>query len=88
MKIDVYDTYATTANGSTVHFDVFLKSGEHKDKALEYAALFLDEIGERTGNITLDRCNFCHSEIANPAVIKAVELNGHFIFRMGGCPKA
>jgi hypothetical protein len=88
MKIDVYDTYAKTANGSIVHFDVFLKSGEHKDKALEYAASFLDEIGESTGSITLERCNFCHSEIANPEVIEAVELSGYFILRMEGCPKA
>ena len=33
MKIDVYDTYATSKNGNIMHFDVFIPNGENGDKA-------------------------------------------------------
>ena len=33
MEIDVYDTFASSKKGSTIHFDVLLTSGGKKDDA-------------------------------------------------------
>lgn len=86
MKIDVYDTYATLSKGTKVHFDVFLETGQPKGKALEIAKLFLEELGETASNITVDQCDFCHKEIANPDVKKQIEIQGFYILKMEGCP--
>ena len=62
MEIDVYDTFASSKKGNTIHFDVLLPSGGNKEDASEYARVFLEKIGEAAE--TLDSCNFCHSEKA------------------------
>ncbi len=84
MKLDVYDTYATTAQGSMIHFDVLLPTGENRDKALAYANDFLNEIGESTNAVKVAHCNYCHTAMANPYVQKQVETDGYFILRMEG----
>jgi hypothetical protein len=86
MKIDVYDTYATFTGGKKVHFDVFLETGQPKSKALEFANLFLKELGETTHTISLDQCEYCHREVANPNVKKQIEMAGYYILKMEGCP--
>jgi hypothetical protein len=62
MKIDVYDTYATSKAGKTIHFDVFLPNGGSKETAVQYARIFLESIGEAADALKSERCNFCHSE--------------------------
>lgn len=86
MKIDVYDTYSTSKNGSTIHFDVFLPHGDNKETALRYARQFLDAIGEPSQGLKSERCNFCHSESANPMVEAEINRSGHYILQMEGCP--
>lgn len=86
MKIDVYDTYVTSKKGTTIHFDVLLPSGGKKDMALKFAQMFLEEIGESADSLKQERCNFCHSEIANAAMEKKIQEDGHFILQMEGCP--
>jgi hypothetical protein len=87
MLLNVYDTYATTINGTILHFDVFLPSSNgNKNTAIRYAKIFLQQIGESIDAITLDRCNFCHTETANPVVKKHIEGNSYFILQMEGCP--
>jgi len=86
MKIDVHDTYATSKNGNTIHFDVLLPHGSSKETALRYARQFLDTIGESLESLKSERCNFCHTESANPAVAESIERTGHYILQMEGCP--
>ena len=86
MKIDVYDTYATTKVGKTIHFDVFLPNGGSKETALQYARAFLESIGEAADALKSERCNFCHSEGAHPVVETAIAKSGHYILQMEGCP--
>ena len=83
MNIDVYDTYATSKAGKTVHFDVFLPSGGNKETALRYAYAFLESISETAEALKSERCNFCHSEQANPVVEAEIAKSGHYILQMG-----
>lgn len=86
MKIDVYDTYASSKTGNIIHFDVLLPSGASKELALQYARAFLGSIGEAADTLKSNRCNFCHSESADPYVEKEIAKAGHFILQMEGCP--
>lgn len=86
MNIDVYDTYATSNSGKTIHFDVFLPSGGDKETAVRYARTFLESIGETAEALKSERCNFCHSERANPVVEIEIAKSGHYILQMEGCP--
>lgn len=86
MKIDVYDTYATSKAGKTIHFDVLLPSGGNKETALRYARAFLVLIGQTADALKSDRCNFCHTESAHPLVETEIAKSGYYIFQMEGCP--
>lgn len=87
MKIDVYDSYAQRADGGQMHFDVFVESGASADLALSYGRAWLASIGESGDSLNQSRCNFCHTESANPAVQTMVLQQGFFILQMEGCPE-
>lgn len=87
MKIDVYDTYATSKKGKTIHFDVLMPNGGSKKAALQYARTFLASIGEEADALKSERCNFCHTENAHPVVEAEIAKSGHYILQMEGCPK-
>lgn len=86
MKIDVYDTYATSKTGKTIHFDVFLPNGGSKETAVQYARAFLESIGEAADALKFERCSFCHSEPAPPVVEAEIVKSGYYILQMEGCP--
>jgi Domain of unknown function (DUF2024) len=86
MKVDVYDTYATSKTGHTIHFDVLLASPSQASTAYETAVKWLDEIGENGSSLSQSRCNFCHTENASTTVIADVESQGFHILQMEGCP--
>ena len=85
MKIDVYDSYAKS-DGRLLHFDVFVQSGTSSQKALEYGKQWLKSIRESPDSLDQSRCNFCHSEIANPEVERTINQQGYFVLQMEGCP--
>ena len=84
MEIDVYDTFASSKKGNTIHFDVLLPSGGKKEDASKYARVFLEKIGEAAE--ALDSCKFCHSEKADVEVEKQIQSDGHHIVQLDGCP--
>lgn len=86
MNIDVYDSYAKSTDGRLMHFDVFVKSGVSADEALKRGRDWLKAIGEDPLALQQQRCNFCHSEVANPKVKRAVEVEGFYILQLEGCP--
>ena len=86
MKVDVYDTYATSKTGHTIHFDVLLASPSKASSAYEFALKWLNDIGEKDAELRQSRCNYCHSENASKAVIVDIESNGFHILQMEGCP--
>ena len=86
MKIDVFDSYANDENGKTIHFDVLVPSDSSPEQALTYGREWLESIGQSANGLQQTHCNFCHSEMANPAVQKAINNQGYFILQMEGCP--
>ncbi len=86
MKIDVYDSYAKDKQGHLIHFDVLVEAGTSPDKAWKYGQEWLESVGKSADDLQQNRCNFCHSEAANPNVQKIVEQDGYFILKMEGCP--
>jgi hypothetical protein len=82
----VYDTYAKTAQGKIMHFDVVLDE-QDAEKALVYAKKWLSEIGEADAQVDSRTCMFCHSAEA-PADLRAeIDKQGYAIYKMEGCPK-
>ncbi len=86
MNVHIYDTHVKTDEGQYYHFDV-LVSDTSKDKATEFAALYLKSIGVEGADIQQQSCNFCHSELANPSVQQQLRTQGFSIIPMQGCPK-
>ncbi len=87
MKVDVYDTYATSASRTTIHFDVLVPTETSSETAFAYARQWLDKVGLGDAELKQSRCNFCHSEKADARVVSDIETDGFHIIRMEGCPQ-
>ncbi|NOT86152.1 MAG: DUF2024 family protein [Methylococcaceae bacterium] len=81
----VFDTYATTAKGRTLHFDVVLDE-QNPELALDYAQQWLQSIGEGDANVSLKTCVFCHSAEVPVALRNDIDKRGYAIIKMEGCP--
>ncbi len=86
MKVHIYDTHVTTSNGNYYHFDV-LVSDETISRATEFAQQYIKKLGLLEAEIDQKKCNFCHSEMANPTVQDEILNSGYYIIPMQGCPK-
>ena len=85
MNIDVYDTSVRTADGSVLHFDVLLPSGD-ASRARQYAYEWLLSMGMIPEHMALEQCLYRHSETANPLLQQRIRQSGYYIIPMGGCP--
>jgi len=86
MKVHIFDTHVTTANGNYYHFDV-LVSDETAGRATEYAERYMKQLGLSEAEVDQKRCDFCHSEMANPEVQEEILRSGYYIIPMQGCPQ-
>ena len=85
MSVHVFDTYAYTASGQRLHFDVLLPT---KDPALALviAKQWLTEIGEADAEIRREGCAFCHTAAALPEFDETIAKQGYAIYKLEGCP--
>lgn len=81
----VFDTYAKTAKGKIMHFDVVLDVKD-QEKAMIYAKQWLAEIGEPDAVVNQTNCMFCHSAEAPPELRKQIDSQGYAIYKLEGCP--
>lgn len=86
MKLDIYNTHAVHRDGKVMHFDVLLPEGGNESIAKTFALQWLKSIGIPSENISLNNCQFCHSQQANPEIEQAISFQGYAIFQMEGCP--
>lgn len=84
MNVQVFDTHVKTTNGHYLHFDV-LVTPEHAGRAKLYAQQFLQQQGYDNEDVQQQSCDFCHNEIATPAVIAAIHAQGYYILKLQGC---
>ncbi len=82
----VFDTYAKTAQGRIMHFDVVLDDKDEA-KALAYAKAWLESVGVQDAVVTQENCLFCHSTEAPPELRKQIDSQGYAIYKLEGCPK-
>lgn len=82
----VFDTYAKSAQGRIMHFDVVM---DEKDaaKALAYAKEWLASVGFPDAIVTQENCMFCHSAEAPTELRKQIDAQGYGIYKLEGCPK-
>lgn len=85
MDVHVYDTYVKAKDGHTMHFDVITDKKDH-DKAIEYAKQWLSTVGEGEAAVTMEECQFCHTQGAPEPVAQEIQKSGFFIQKMEGCP--
>lgn len=85
--IHVYDVWAKSAAGRTLHFDVILPVRDD-ELALQSAKTWLTSIGEENASVTAQTCAFCHTEAeASPEMAADIARDGYAIYKMEGCPK-
>lgn len=82
----VYDTYAKTAKGIIMHFDVVLDE-QDQQLALKYAKEWLASIGHPDAVVTQENCAFCHSAEAPLALRTQIDNQGYAIYKLEGCPR-
>lgn len=82
----VFDTYAKTAKGVIMHFDVVLDE-QDPQKALDCAKEWLHSIGQDNAVVTSENCYFCHSIEAPAELRKQIDQQGYAIYKLEGCPK-
>lgn len=83
----VFDTYAKTAQGRIMHFDVVLAENDAA-KALHYAKTWLQSIGLADASLTQENCLFCHSAPTVPSdLAQQIDSQGYGIYKLEGCPK-
>jgi hypothetical protein len=82
----VFDTYAKTADGRKLHFNVVLDE-EDQQKAINYAKHWLTSINLEDAVVTPENCYFYHSVEAPAAMRADIEKQGYAIYKMEGCPK-
>lgn len=82
----VFDTYAKTAQGRIMHFDVVLDE-KNAVKALGYAQTWLESIGVHDAVVTQENCVFCHSAETPTELLKQIDSQGYAIHKLEGCPK-
>ena len=82
----VFDTYAKTSKGRTMHFDVVIDE-QDQQKALNYAREWLATIGEENATVISENCYFCHSVEAPPELRQQIDEQGYAIYKLEGCPK-
>lgn len=82
----VFDTYAKTAQGKIIHFDVILDE-QDQTKAIDYAKTWLQSVGITDATVTSGNCVFCHSMGEVPAALRAeINAQGYAIYKLEGCP--
>jgi hypothetical protein len=82
----VFDTYAKTAQGKKLHFNVVLDE-QDQQKAIAYAKQWLAGIGLEDAVVTPENCYFYHSLEAPTDMRADIDKNGYVIYKMEGCPK-
>lgn len=84
--VHVYDVWAKSAAGRTMHFDVLLPV-QDAALALQSAQAWLASIGEENASVSAQTCCFCHTEAAAPpALAEELQRQGYAIYKMEGCP--
>jgi len=82
----VFDTYAKTAQGRKLHFNVILDE-QDQQQAISRAKQWLAGINLEDAVVTPENCFFYHSLEVTADIRADIDKNGYAIYKMEGCPK-
>lgn len=86
MKVAVWDTYVTKADGKIMHFDILTPDHlNDKEQIYAYGKQYLATKGQENSTLTAKECRFCHVDQAPAEIEAAIEANGYYIIEMEGC---
>jgi len=86
MRVSVYDTYVTKANGALMHFDILVPTTvTDTAKVHSYGRAYLTTKGQTGRPLATKECRYCHIEQATPEVEASIAAHGYHIIEMQGC---
>ena len=91
MKIDhsevnVWDTYVTKKDGTTMHFDILAPVAiTDTDTIYKYGKQYLKQKDQEGQDLTAKQCRLCHIETLRPEWEAQIAEQGYFIIEMEGC---
>jgi hypothetical protein len=86
MKVAVWDTYVTAANGGIMHFDIVAPAHVKDETTIyTYGKEYLRLKKQGAQNLSSKECNFCHIETATADMVAAINEKGYYIIEMQGC---
>ncbi len=85
MKVSVYDTYVSTANGAIMHFDILVEETTARQRVFQFGKAYLQGKGLADYPLNATECRYCHMELAPPHVAGEIKEKGYFIIEMENC---
>ena len=87
MKVAVWDTYVKSRSGAVFHFDIIVPENiKDEAKIYDIGKKHLQVIGEDSGLVSTNECQFCHIEEPTPEMVTAIRENGYYILEMDTIP--
>lgn len=83
MRAHVYDSYAITADGRLLHFDI-LTAEPDLERARSFAQQWLERELGGSKLTTLKECRFCHMESVDEAQANEVLAAGYAVLKISG----
>jgi hypothetical protein len=86
MKVAVWDTYVSKADGSVMHFDIIAPDYIKDEKIIHtFGKEYLQSKQLHSLTLTSRECQFCHVEHASEPMIKSIQEKGYYILEMQNC---
>lgn len=86
MKVAVWDTYVTKADGVIMNFDIIVPESEKEPETIYgYGQDYLKSKAMPNYPITSNHCTFCHIETATEVMLSNIRQKGYSIIELKNC---
>lgn len=86
MKVAVWDTYVTKADGVIMNFDIIVPESETDAEVIfGYGHAYLKSRLIPEYRITANQCRFCHIESATEVMCEDIRKKGYHIVELRNC---
>lgn len=86
MKVAVWDTYVTKADGVIMNFDIIVPESETNPEIIYgYGQDYLKSKALQHAPITSNHCAFCHIETATDLMVADIKQKGYSILEIKNC---
>jgi hypothetical protein len=86
MKVAVWDTYVTKADGVIMNFDIIVPESETDPEIIYgYGQDYLKSKEMNDYPLTSNHCTFCHVETATDVMLDDIKQKGYYILELKNC---